>query len=763
MASEAMSAYVRFFVQDDVSGETSKVEANAKKTADALDGAGDKAEGKFGGALKKVGAAAAAMGAAAVAGLAKVGKASLDAYADYQQLEGGIQTLFGTKGAENVEKYAEMVGKSVSEVEGEYKSLKAAEELMMNNAAQAYKTAGMSANEYMETATATAAAMVSSLGGDTEEAAKLVNQSVIDMSDNANKMGTNIQDIQNAYNGFAKQNYTMLDNLKLGYGGTQAEMQRLLKDAEAISGVKYDISSYADITKAINVIQTEMGITGTTAMEATETISGSISMMKGAYQNWLVGLADKNADLEKLTTEMVDSISTVIDNVAPRIIQIGKGISQALPMLVPKLLDVGIKLAMTLLEGIIQTIPQLLEALVQAIGSIVEALPGLIGTLVETLATAIPSLLQTLITAVLNVGTTIVEQLPTLLQTLLGAVTTLVTGLLGMLPTLLPTIIQAVVGIITAIATALPTMIDSLIEAVTAIIQAVVDLLPTLIPILLEAAITLFMALVEALPQIVDQLISGATALIYAVIDMLPVLIPALLQASVALFFALVQALPQILPQLLGAIKNLIGQGIKLLPTFLTTLLGAAVNLFMGIVKAIPKVIPEVIKGLKGLLEKLPEKVKEFAGDMGTAAKDMILGMVNGIGDAAQWVIDKLGELCGNALDAVKNFFGIGSPSKEFRAMFKWIPIGGALGIEDEAEVPVKALYDMGEQMDVAAAAIGASATFSGSGDGFTGAVARAVEQVNNWTINTGETDPEKLAKMIAAEQRRNSYALGNM
>ena len=221
MAGEVMSAYVRFFVKDEVSGETSKVEANAKKAADAVDGASDKTSSKWGGAMKAVGAAAVAAGAAAVAAFAKVGAASLDAYADYEQLVGGVETLFGTRGAQSVEEYAQMVGKSVSEVEGEYANLQAAQEMMLDNASRAYQTAGMSANEYMETATSTAAAMVSSLGGDTKEAARLVDQSVIDMSDNANKMGTNIADIQNAYSGFAKQNFTMLDNLSI-VGGIAA-------------------------------------------------------------------------------------------------------------------------------------------------------------------------------------------------------------------------------------------------------------------------------------------------------------------------------------------------------------------------------------------------------------------------------------------------------------------------------------------------------------------------------------------------------------
>src|SRR5574344_61851 len=233
----------------------------------------------------KVGAAAvAAAGTAMVA----IGKQAIEQYAEYEQLVGGVETLF-KQSADTVMSYAE----------------------------NDYITAGLSANEYMNTVTSFSASLLQSLGGDTEAAAKYADMAITDMSDNANKMGTDMELIQNAYRGFAKSNYTMLDNLALGYGGTKEEMQRLLEDAEKLSGIEYDISSYADIVDAIHVVQTEMGITGTTAKEASTTVQGSIASMKSAYENFVIGLGDQNADIAELSTKLLESAEVVAQNLLP--------------------------------------------------------------------------------------------------------------------------------------------------------------------------------------------------------------------------------------------------------------------------------------------------------------------------------------------------------------------------------------------------------------------------------------------------------------
>lgn len=318
---------------------------------------------KLGNGLKtaaKVGSAAVtAAGTAIVA----VGKQAIEQYAEYEQLVGGVETLF----------------KQSSDVVQQY-------------AANAYKTAGMSANEYMNTVTSFSASLLQSLGGDTEAAAKYANMAVTDMSDNANKMGTDMTAIQDAYQGFAKQNYTMLDNLKLGYGGTKEEMERLLSDAQKISGVKYDISSYADIVDAIHVVQTEMGITGTTAKEASETISGSTAAMKSAWQNLLVGMADDNADFGQLVDNLVDSAVTVGENIIPRVEQTIQGlatfISSASDTIIPLVVDTivnnlpmivsaGVDLVVSLAGALVDAIPELLKAVPQIITAIVNGFKSL--------------------------------------------------------------------------------------------------------------------------------------------------------------------------------------------------------------------------------------------------------------------------------------------------------------------------------------------------------------------------------------------------
>ena len=258
---------------------------------------------------------------------------SIKAYANYEQLIGGVETLFKDS-ADMVQRYA----------------------------AQAYKNQGMSANAYMETVTGFSASLLQSLGGDTEKAAKIADMAITDMADNANKMGTSMESIQYAYQGFAKQNYTMLDNLKLGYGGTRSEMERLLKDAEKLTGIHYDISNLSDVYEAIHVIQTEMGITGTTAEEAATTIQGSFNMMKAAWDNLLVALADPEADFSAIFGQMVDSASTLLANAIPilgnllgeMIVKLPEAIEQLTPVLVDAIVRLVLKVGETFMNGLDQ-------------------------------------------------------------------------------------------------------------------------------------------------------------------------------------------------------------------------------------------------------------------------------------------------------------------------------------------------------------------------------------------------------------------------
>lgn len=272
----------------------------------------------------------------AVQAVIDIGKRSFEAYASYEQLVGGVETLFGT-GGRSLEEYAAQSGRTVDQAKGDYDRLMGAQAEVMRNAEQAYRTAGMSQNAYMETVTSFSASLIKGLGGDTVAAARYADMAIVDMSDNANKMGTSMQSIQDAYQGFAKQNYTMLDNLKLGYGGTQSEMAKLINDsgvlgdamtvtAETVNDVSFD-----KIVEAIHVIQERMDIAGTTSKEAATTIEGSMGMVGAAWENLLIGFGDPEADMDALMDALLDSVVTAASNVVPAVGRVAASIVTAIP------------------------------------------------------------------------------------------------------------------------------------------------------------------------------------------------------------------------------------------------------------------------------------------------------------------------------------------------------------------------------------------------------------------------------------------------
>lgn len=462
-----------------------------------IDDAGKKTS-SFADKLKTGLAAAAKVGVAAIgaaaAGIAALTKASVENYAEYEQLVGGVDTLF-KQASDTVQQYA----------------------------ANAYKTAGMSANEYMNTVTSFSASLIQSLGGDTEKAAVVADQAITDMSDNANKMGTSIDMIQNAYQGFAKQNFTMLDNLKLGYGGTKEEMERLLKDAQKISGIKYDISSFADITEAIHVMQEEMGIAGTTAAEASDTIEGSINSMKSAWSNLVTGLADENSDLDKLINNFADSTATAAKNIIPRVEQtlIGVGtlisklapvIGEALPRLVtnvlPSLLSTGVKLVSGIVEGIASSLPQVLEA-----GT------NLLSQLTTGIENGLPDMMSRLPQIIDDFLNFITENLPSILEKGVEMLNSLVNGIINSIPELVGQLPKIIKSFTTFISQNLPTIIQSginiLLNLIKGIMQAIPQLvasLPELINAIVNGLASLYLDLMRAGGQIVQGIIDGIAA-----------------------------------------------------------------------------------------------------------------------------------------------------------------------------------------------------------------------------------------------------------
>ena len=416
-------------------------------------------------------------------GIVDIGKSAISAYGDFEQLKGGIETLFGTGGAATVEEYADSVGKSVSEVQDEFNMLMEAQTLAMDNAGRAYETAGLSANEYMETVTSFAASLKSSTENEVE-AAKAANQAVIDMADNANKMGTNMESIQNAYQGFSKQNYTMLDNLKLGYGGTKEEMQRLLEDAQKLSGQKYDISNLSDVYSAIHVIQDELGITGTTAEEASTTIQGSINAVKASWENLVTGMADGDADFDTLISNFVESVSTAADNLIPRIeVAIG-GIENLIDEMMPVVMD-------KIPEIINSVLPKLLQAGVNLVNTLVEGIGQNSGELIQGASQIISQLTDAFITL-----------LPELITLGIQVITQIMLGMAEGAPELIPTITDTVVTIVGALSENLPMLIDAGVQLIEALAQGIVDNLPQLMETASEIATTILDGIGDLCPAL---------------------------------------------------------------------------------------------------------------------------------------------------------------------------------------------------------------------------------------------------------------------
>lgn len=515
--------------------------------------------GKIGGIAKTVGkVTAVGLGAAGTA-FVGLGKHAVDAYANYEQLVGGVETLFGESA-----------------------------DIVIANADRAYKTAGMSANEYMETVTSFSASLLQSLGGDTVKASEMADMAITDMSDNANKMGTSMEMIQNAYNGFAKQNYTMLDNLKLGYGGTKSEMERLLADAQAISGIEYDISSYADIVDAIHVVQTEMGITGTTAKEAEGTISGSLAMVKASWENVLTGMTSDDADFGALIDELVDSISVAGENLIPRISKVLEGATNLVTQLAPKII--------AMIPGILaELLPELINGAVALVRAIIDFVPQLVDLLIQTLPQFIEgfqSIFEGIIQALPDLITSLVSALPTLIPMLVDGLVSLITTLIGSFSDIIQPIIDylpdIIIAVVDAIMNNLPVLIDGLIQLTLAIVGA----LPEIIMALVEAMPTVISSIVQGLIASAPILLEGFTQIFGGAWDIISTIFSPVIDFFGGLFRGAVNVVSTVFSAILNVLGN-IWNGIKIV---FAPVIGFFSGIFRGVVNAIKAVFTPIVQ-----------------------------------------------------------------------------------------------------------------------------------------------------------------------
>lgn len=587
-----------------------------------------------GGTVKAFGAFAAAAGTAAVA----VGKAAVSSYADYEQLAGGVDTLFG-ESSSKVQQYAD----------------------------NAYKTAGMSANQYLETVTGFSASLLQSLGGDTAAAAEKADMAITDMSDNANKMGSDMESIKNAYAGFAKGQFTLLDNLKLGYGGTKTEMQRLLDDATKLSGVEYDISSYSDIVDAIHVVQTEMGITGTTAKEASSTISGSIDSMKGAYQNLLTGLADGDADLDALIDDLANSVLTVIDNIVPRILETVPRIVEAVPQLATSLSTVANELV-TQAGTLMQTLlPPLLDAFF---------------TLIQTAISTLPTLLPQLLNAAMTLFTGILSGLQQTIPLLLAMLPEMISNVTATLTANLPQIIESGIDILVS-------LVNGITEALPSLIQAVIDLFPVIVtnitqqlPKIVESGLNLLVSLVNGIVQAIPRLIAMLPTIISTIVSTLTSMLPQIIQMGITLLNSLISGIINAIPQLVAALPQVLNAIITTITQNLPKIIQSGIELIGALISGLIQAIPSLIAAVPQIISAIWDTITNT--DWLSLGKNIIDGVIQGVKNAASSLINVFKDLASSALDAVKEFFGIASPSKVMRDQVgKMIPAGMAIGVEE--------------------------------------------------------------------------------
>lgn len=616
-------------------------------------------------ALSSIGGAAATAGKLAVAGLGAVtgavtavGGAALGAYADYEQLSGGVETLFGSS-ASTLKGYAD----------------------------EAYRTAGMSANQYMTQATSFAASLVQSVGGDTAKAAEYANMAMIDMSDNVNKMGSDMQSVQDAYQGFAKQNFTMLDNLKLGYGGTKEEMQRLIADANKLraeQGKTADltIESYADIVEAIHTVQEEMGITGTTAKEASTTISGSIGMAKAAWTNFLTGLGRDDVDFSQLTNQLLESIGAVAKNVAPRVAIIGKSIIQAFPSvlsglgsvlapIVSEALSTAWNIAVQALAGLGIKLPtvdssQFMAAFQQVasfVGAAIDGIKGAVSTLASAFAPAFAAMQAALAPIIAQVSSALLPALSVLgaaLGNLAAAVLPVISAAIQAMAPVIATAIGAVVSLASTISTGLAPVINSiasLIQAVLPVIQQLFTQWGASIQAVVSAAFTFVESVVTSAMNVINAVIGTVLALIKGdwegVWNGVLNILQAVWDGMIATVQSCIRLVSSTIDSALSFIKGVWNSAWSALGSFLD-------SAWDGFVSAVTGGNEQVMSILGGL----PGKIIGLFADAGSWLIDSGRALLQGFADGVMGAVGWVGDQISGALGTIRGLFPF-SPAKE--------------------------------------------------------------------------------------------------
>jgi phage-related protein len=617
---------VKITCDDQASGEVDKISDGIKNT--------------LGTAAKVGGAAIAALGTATVA----IGKTALDAYSNYEQLVGGIDTLF-----------------------------KASSGKMQQYAANAYQTAGVSANRYMEISTSFAAALISSLGGNTEAAADMANTAITDMSDNANKMGTSLETVQEAYMSLSRGNYEMLDSLKLGYGGTKSELERLLSDAEKFSAAQgkvrdFSVDSYSDIVEAIHVVQDEMGITGTTAEEAATTIEGSVNMAKASWENWLAGLGNEDADMEALTDQLVGSVVTAGENIIPRVGQIMVTLGQTVADYAP---NVGRYLRSALISVLPEAVQGPMRDAFAGVDKVVGKLESVFNDNLKPAADAADSVFSAISSGVKTFGDSVndlvlpaIDQLSPAFEDFFGA-----------------------------------------IQAAQPLLEFIADIIGVGLAAAISTAIKLFAAITEVVAFVITgfaQLYEDISGFVTGVVQFFTVDLPNAINTLVQWFAQLpgniATFLSTVIANVAAWVANMAANAVNAGSRFISGIAGFLSALPGNVASWLAGVISTVIGWVSQFASNATSAATQFAsnlinglasipGQVTSIGSNIIQGLVNGVTGAAGKLIDAVKGAVGDAIEGAKNLLGIHSPSRVFREIGQYTMQGAALGVDDDADL----------------------------------------------------------------------------
>ena len=624
---------VKITCDDQASGEVDKI--------------GDGIKNKLGAAVKVGGAAVAALGTATIA----IGKTALDAYSNYEQLVGGIDTLF-----------------------------KASSGKMQQYAANAYQTAGVSANRYMEISTSFAAALISSLGGNTEAAADMANTAITDMSDNANKMGTSLETVQEAYMSLSRGNYEMLDSLKLGYGGTKSELERLLSDAEKFSAAQgqvrdFSVDSYSDIVEAIHIVQDEMGITGTTAEEAATTIEGSVNMAKAAWDNWLAGLGNEDADMEGLTDQLVGSVAIAGENIIPRVGQIMVSIGQTVAAYAP---SVGLYLSNALISVLPESVQGPMRDALAGASEVVGRLAGVFEDNLGPAAGAADSVFSAISSGV---------------TTFSNAVNDLV---LPAIDTLSPAFES----------------FFSAIQAAQPLFEFIANIIGVALAAAISTAIKLFAGIVEIVAFVItgfEQLYEDISGFVTGVVQFFTVDLPNAINALVQWFAQLPGNIAGFLSTVIANVagwvahmaSNAVNAGalfVSSIAGFLSALPGNIASWLSGAISTVVGWVTQFASNATSAASQFGSKLRSgleaIPGTLGNIGSNIVQGIVNGVTGAAGKLVDAVKGAVDDAIQGAKNLLGIKSPSRVFRKIGQYVMQGAALGVDDDAGLLLKSTDD---------------------------------------------------------------------